>query len=165
MHDGAVHCAGKGGSWGVCQPAAGDHSDLAHFWIFGWVIIIIDVYVMQARETAGASASLPQGTAVDMDFASILATFPADLREEAFLGLIGNEEVWHIYSYLVMCGSMGCVASGLGPRVRGAGSCVSKAQRPCRSHHATRPSIDVRSIVQHVSSARAVQCLAAGCTA
>ena len=114
--DGAMHCAGNRGSWGVCQPAARHLNDLALSVRFGWVIIILVVYVMQARETAGASASLPQGTAVDMDFASILATFPADLREEAFLGLIGNEEVWHIYSYLVMCGSMGCVASGLGCR-------------------------------------------------
>ena len=48
--------------------------------------------MLQARQASGAPPSLPQGMAVDMDFASILATFPPEVRDEALMGLVGNEE-------------------------------------------------------------------------
>ena len=44
----------------------------------------------QAAQPASAG---PSGMPAEMDVASIIATFPPELREEALMGFIGNEEV------------------------------------------------------------------------
>ena len=46
--------------------------------------------MVQARQPA---ASGPSSLPAEMDVASIIATFPPELREEALMGFIGNEEV------------------------------------------------------------------------